>query len=210
MCSFLITFCDRIFFKQDKSIKSKLNFKSKAKVFYKTEDASESESEQSPSNEESEIESQEPDPDNLTMMSLYKLSDDGNSINAQSSKLPIFNAKLNDSHSTKTILDIDATTLYIDEEIARKLGAKITKITSRKIRVANKEIITTTSIYTIEMKLDGLSSEMIIAYVFSLHKIDLILDLSWLQKHNSHVDFRDICYEFTRNEYQYYIYPSTL
>ena len=34
------------------------------------------------------------------------------------------------------------------------------------------------------MKLDNLHPEMIMVYVFPLHKIDLIFSLPWLQKHN--------------------------
>ena len=36
---------------------------------------------------------------------------------------------------------------------------------------------------------------------------DLILNLPWLQKHNHHIDFRNLPHEFTRNEHRYHLYP---
>jgi hypothetical protein len=73
-----------------------------------------SESSESQSDEQSEAESQEADTGNVTMMSLYELTDDGQSIIAKSfPKLPIFNAKLNDIQMVKVITDTGAITVII-------------------------------------------------------------------------------------------------
>ena len=179
----------------------------KAKAYYQTENASDSQ--QSSTGEESDAESQMSDVDDLTTMSLYQFSDDDHSVTARSIKLPIFDAIFDDTESAKIIMDSGATSLYLGKDMAQKLCAEVTKIKPRKVRVADKEIITTTGICTVEMKLGNLPPETVTAYVFPLHKVDLILGLPWLQKHNPHIDFRDMCYEFARNGRQYYVYPST-
>jgi homoserine kinase len=44
--------------------------------------------------------------------------------------------------SAKTIMDSGPTTLYLGNDTAQKLNTKITKITPRKIHIANKKINT--------------------------------------------------------------------
>ena len=116
--------------------------------------------------------------DDVTMMSLYKITDDGKSVAVKSSKLPIFEAKLNNNQTAKTIVNSGAITLYLAKDIAQKFDAKVTQIEPRKVRVANEEISTTTGICTVQMTLGNLPPETITTYVFPLHKTDLILDLS--------------------------------
>lgn len=57
------------------------------------------------------------------------------------------------------------------------------------------------------MKFGNLPAEIIMVYMFPLGNVDLVLDLPWLQKHNPHVDFRNLSYEFTRNGRRYHLYP---
>ena len=194
--------------KKPRNIKPKRNFKSKAKAFYQTaEIGSEQESEvhtdsESSNNNDSEV------AESLGVMSLYEIADNGESAVTKSSKLPIFDAQINKTHIAKTIIDTGASTIYISQKFALQIDAKITKITPRRIQVADKEIITATGICTVTMKLGDLPPESITAYTFPLQKIDLVLGLPWLQRHNPHVDFRDMRYEFTRNGRSYYVYPS--
>jgi len=53
----------------------------------------------------------------------------------------------------------------------------------------------------------NLPTETLTAYVFPLKDIDLVLGLSWLEKHNPHVDFRQKSYEFSRNGQKYLLHP---
>src|SRR5438046_782909 len=110
-------------------------------------------------------------------------------------------------NTAKTIIDSCATTLYIGEHMLENMGVKPMAIKPRRVRVANKEIVTTTGIVEFEMKLGNLPAETITAYTFPLGNIDLVLGLPWLQKHNPHVDFRNLSYEFTRNGRRYHLYP---
>jgi hypothetical protein len=106
------------------------------------------------------------------------------------------------------IFDTGATTEYLGEEAAKLAGAEIVPIAPRKIRVADKQLVTCNSIAKVEMKLGSLSPELITAYVLPMSKIDLILGLPWLRKHNPHVDFHNMSFEFTKNGRKYTIYPA--
>lgn len=74
--------------------------------------------------------------------------------------------------------------------------------------MADKELITVTGIVKFEMKLGNLSKETIIAYTFPLAKIDLVLGLPWLRKHNPRVDWWTLGYEFMRNGRRYLLEPT--
>jgi len=74
-------------------------------------------------------------------------------------------------------MNTGASTLYIGEERARKLGTKTMRITSPKVRVADNGIVTTTGISTVQIKLHGLAPETTKVYALPLHKIDLIIGL---------------------------------
>src|SRR6202022_2271720 len=87
-------------------------------------------------------------------------------------------------------------------------GAEIIRIEPRKIRVADKQLVTCNSVAKVEMKLGSLTPELITAYVLPMSKIDLILGLPWLRKHNPHVDFQNMSFEFTKNGRKYTIYPA--
>src|SRR6202047_5296387 len=106
------------------------------------------------------------------------------------------------------IFDTGATTEYLGEEAAERAGAEIIRIEPRKIRVADKQLVTCNSVAKVEMKLGSLTPELITAYVLPMSKIDLILGLPWLRKHNPHVDFQNMSFEFTKNGRKYTIYPS--
>ena len=181
---------------KDPKKKPKRNFKAKAKASYQAEE----QSDQDQSDPESELLEDNPDDEeeeNVTVMSLYEITDNGQSVVTKSSKLPIFDAKIDSDHTAKVILDMGATTIYFSQKFASKIGAKITKIASQRIRVADKNLTTVTGIYTVTLRLRNLPPESITAYIFPLEKIDLVLGLPWLKKHNPHVDFHDMCYEFT-------------
>ena len=58
------------------------------------------------------------------------------------------------------------------------------------------------------VKVRNLPVESLTAYVFPLKDIDFVLGLSWLEKHNPHVDFRSKSYEFARNGRKYILHPA--
>jgi len=192
--------------KAPKTRKPKPTFKAKAKAFYQVDDVEpdgrdDAQVESDPESSQSESE------DANMMMALYDITEDGDAVTTGSSKLPIFDAVINEAPA-KVIMDTGATTIYISERLVRKINAKVVKISPRRIHVADKDLITITGVCTVQLKLGKLAPESITAYVFPLHKVDLVLGLPWLQRHNPHVDFHDMCYEFTRNGRRYYVYPS--
>jgi len=188
----------------------KKNFKQHAKALYLTQETSGSGEGSDSDNSGTNGDSDDDSDDQLNAIDLYELSEDGDEVNtsSKSEKLPIFNAEVNDEHAAKVILDTGATTVYISEEYVHQIGAEITDIAPRSIRVANREVVQTSGLTKIRMKLGNLSPELITAYVFPLKKIDIILGLPWLKKHNPHVDFRTMSYEFTRNGRRYQLYPA--
>jgi len=188
----------------------KKNFKQHAKALYLTQETSGSGEGSDSDNSGTNGDSDDDSDDQLNAIDLYELAEDGDEVNtsSKSEKLPIFNAEVNDEHAAKVILDTGATTVYISEEYVHQIGAEITDIAPRSIRVANREVVQTSGLTKIRMKLGNLSPELITAYVFPLKKIDIILGLPWLKKHNPHVDFRTMSYEFTRNGRRYQLYPA--
>ena len=150
----------------------------------------------------------------FNLMSTYELSRSGTSATSNngvtSRKLPVYDARLNESELAKTIIDYGSSTLFINEDMAQKLGAVVTKIRKpRKVNVAGKNVIQIDGICTVEMKLGDLPKETITAYTFPLGSgIDLILGLPWLEKHNPHVDWRLCSLGFNRNGRRYMLWPA--
>src|SRR5579864_9417699 len=143
--------------KAPRTAKPKKNFKSKAKAFYQTEETESDESNDDFTESDPESES---DDINMTM-AFYDLMEDGD-VTTRSSKLPVFDATV-EGAPAKAIMDTGATTIYISERLVNQLGTKITKISPRKICVADKDIITTTGICTVQLKLGNLAPESITA-----------------------------------------------
>jgi hypothetical protein len=125
----------------------------------------------------------------------------------ESVKLPIYEATL-DNELAKVILDSGATTLYLSERMAEKIGVKVHKVKPRKVIVADKETTTVTGVVRLEMKLGNLPKETITEFTFPLTKIDLVLGLPWLRKHNPRVDWWTLGYEFTENGRRYLLHPE--
>ena len=152
--------------------------------------------------------------DDLNLMSTYELNYNGTSTTSNngvaSRKLPVYDAYLNGSEPAKTIIDCGSSTLFLNEDMARKLGAVVTKIRKpRKVNVAGKNVVKIDGICTIEMKLGDLPKETVTAYTFPLGSgIDLILGLPWLEKHNPHVDWRLCSLEFNRDGRRYMLWPA--
>jgi len=152
------------------------------------------------------------DDDVLNLMSTYEFNHDNTSVSSDngimSKKLPVYDAVLNKAEAAKTIIDGGASTLYVNEKIADRMGIQITKIKPRKVKVADKDIVMVNGICTFNMKLADLPSETITAYTFPLGSVDLILGLPWLDKHNPRVDWRTLSYEFIRNGRRYHLWPA--
>ena len=128
-------------------------------------------------------------------------------------QLPMYDACLNKSELMKTIIDCDLSTLFSDKDMTQKLSSVVTKIRKpRKVNVAGKNVIQIDRICTVEMKLSDLPKETITMYTFPLRSgIDSILNLPWLGKHNSHVDWRFCNLEFNRDGRRYILcLPSPL
>jgi predicted aspartyl protease len=107
----------------------------------------------------------------------------------------------------KTIIDSGASTLYISQRIVKDLGLQTTKVKARRVKVADNSRCVVNKIATVDVKVGNLPTETLTAYVFPLKDIDLVLGLSWLEKHNPHVDFRKKSYEFSRNGRKYLLHP---
>ena len=131
---------------------------------------------------------------------FYKLSSDGNNeiIAPGSVRLPIYAAEIG-GLPRKAIIDSGATTLYIGRRLVKELGLKTQKVRARRVKVADKDSCIIDSIVSIEVKVGNLPVEKLTAYVFPLKDIDFVFGLSWLERHNPHVDFRNKSYEFSRN-----------
>jgi transposase InsO family protein len=138
---------------------------------------------------------------------LYKLSSDGlEACTPKSTVLPIYDADIGGT-MRRTIIDSGASTLYISEKIVKDLGLQTTKVKARKVKVADNSRCIVNRITTVDVKVGNLPTETLTAYVFPLKDIDLVLGLSWLEKHNPHVDFRQKSYEFSRNGRKYLLHP---
>jgi hypothetical protein len=159
--------------------------------------------------------SEESEDDALNLMNLYSYDEkDGDAkvstVDGQTTKLPIYEAIREglDDAPLKTVIDSGATTMYINEKKAKELGLTIHKVKKRHVKVADKEIVSVSGLVSFTMKLGNLPAEKITAYTFPLQGLDLILGLPWLRKHNPHVDWQNLSYEFTRNGRRYHLYPA--
>ena len=161
----------------------------------------------------SESSDMETDSDDLNLMSTYEFNHDHTSVKSNngliSRKLPVYDSRLNDEPA-KTIIDCGASTLFVNEDMAKKMGASVTKIRKpRKVNVAGKRVIMIDGFCTFEMKLGDLPVETVTAYTFPLGTgIDLILGLPWLAKHNPHIDWQLCSAEFNRNGRRYMLWPA--
>ena len=147
----------------------------------------------------------------VNLIRIYELNDNSTEVTVkcpESTKLPVYEAVLNGNQSSKTIIDSGATTCYISEQSAASLGAEIQRIRPRKVLVADKELTTVTGVVRFEMKLGDLPKETITAYTFPLAKVNLVLGLPWLRKHNPRVDWWTLGYEFLRNGRRYLLHPT--
>ena len=146
--------------------------------------------------------------EDATPENLYELSSDG--LEAKTPKsivLPIYDAEIGGT-VRKAIIDSGASTLYISQGTASELGLKTTKVKARRVKVADNSSCVVNKITTVDVKVGNLPTETLTAYVFSLKDIDFVLGLSWLEKHNPHVDFRSKSYEFLRNGRKYILHPA--
>jgi len=89
-----------------------------------------------------------------------------------------------------------------------ELGLQMMHVKARRVKVADHSRCTVDRITTVDVKVGNLPTETLTAYVFPLKDVDLVLGLSWLEKHNPHVDFRSKSYEFTRNGRHYTLHPA--
>src|SRR5579859_3201012 len=160
----------------------------------------------------SDSEEEEEAKEALLGMELYKLSADGTeaikSSNPSSARLPVYGCDFKDGNVRKGIIDSGATSVYVNDKLVKKLGPPVTKIAPRKVRIADKEVVAVHSYTTIDVKIGDLPVESVTTYLFLLDDIDLVLGLLWLQKHNPHMDWRTLSYEFTRNGRRYHLYPQ--
>src|SRR6202451_4640737 len=150
--------------------------------------------------------------DELNLMSTYEFNRDQTSVTSRnglvSKKLPVYDLVMNGEESGKSVIDSGASTLYLNETKAEKLGLKVTKIRPRKVKVADKDTVMVDGYATLEIKVGDLPKETITAYTFPLGSIDLILGLPWLQKHNPRTDWKNLSFEVTQNGRQYMLWPS--
>src|ERR1700737_2085722 len=141
--------------------------------------------------------------ESLNLMSTYEFNHDQTSVTSNngvmSKKLPVYDVVFNGEESGKSVVDSGASTLYINESKAEKMGLKVTRIKPRKVKVADKDVVMVNGYCTFDMKIGDLPKETITAYTFPLGSMDLILGLPWLQKHNPRTDWENLTFEFTRN-----------
>ena len=134
-----------------------------------------------------------------TQDNLYEVSIDGLKVQMLKSMiLPIYNAEIA-GMTRKAIIDSGASTLYISQRAVEELGLQMTHIKARRVKVADHSHCTVDRITTVDVKIGNLPTETLTAYVFPLKDVNLVLGLSWLEKHNPHLDFRSKSYEFTHN-----------
>src|SRR5204862_5921094 len=143
-----------------------------------------------------------------TQDNLYEVSIDG--LEARTPKsmiLPIYNAEIAGT-TRKAIIDSSASTLYISQRAVEELGLQMTHVKARRVKVADHSRCTVNRIATVDVKVGNLPTETLTAYVFPLKDVDLVLGLSWLEKHNPYVDFCSKSYKFTCNSRYYTLHPA--
>ena len=111
----------------------------------------------------------------MRLMSTYECNHDGTSVTTSdgitSRKLPVYDSFL-DKEPAKTIIDCGASTLFIKEDTAEKMGTKVTKIKKpRKVNVAGNHMVVFDDYCTFEMKLGDLPKETVRAYTFPLAQV---------------------------------------
>ena len=150
--------------------------------------------------------------DSFHLMSTYEYNHDKTSVTAsngiRSTKLPVYSLVLNGEEPGKSVVDCGASTLYINETTAKRMGLEITTIKPRKVKIADKDTVMVDGYCTFEAKIGDLPKETITAYTFPLGSIDLILGLPWLQKHNPRTDWEKLTFEFSRNGRHYMLWPA--
>src|SRR5205085_3301825 len=160
------------------------------------------------SDSDSDNDSESDKDSDATRDNLYEVSMDGlEARTPKSTILPIYNAEIAGT-TRKTIIDSSASTLYISQRAVEELGLQMTHVKARRIKVADHSRCTVNRITTVDVKVGNLPTETLTAYVFPLKDIDLVLGLSWLKKHNPHIDFRSKSYEFTYNGRHYTLHSA--
>jgi predicted aspartyl protease len=122
--------------------------------------------------------------------------------------LPTYEAEINGT-MRKMLIDTGATTIYISVRLIKELRLKTTKIKARKIKLSDGDNKVANRITTIDVKVGNLPTETLAVYVFPLMDLDLVLGIPWMRKHNPHIDFNTLGYEFTRNGQRYTLYPPS-
>jgi hypothetical protein len=92
--------------------------------------------------------------------------------------------------------------------LVKELGLKTHKDRAHRVKVADKDSCVIDSIVSIKVKAGNLPVEKLTAYIFPLKDIDFVFSLSWLERHNPHVDFRTKSYEFSCNGRKYMLNPA--
>jgi hypothetical protein len=124
----------------------------------------------------------------------------------KSTVLPIYDADI-EGTMRRTIIDSRASTLYISEKIVKDLGLQTTRVKARCVKVADSSHCVVNRIAMVDIKVGNLPTETLTAYVFPIKDINLVLSLSWLEKHNLHMDFHQKSYEFSCNGRKYLLHP---
>ena len=150
---------------------------------------------------------------NLHLMSVYQPNDNNTSVSISngvtSRKLLIYNAVIGEEAGKRVVIDSAASTVYLNEGIAEKLGASVTKIKPRKVNVTGKNVVMVNGIVSFEMKLGDLPKKTVTAYTIPLGTgINLILGLPWLKKYNSRVDWQLCSFEFNKNRQHHMLWPA--
>jgi hypothetical protein len=79
--------------------------------------------------------------------------------------------------SISTIIDSEYTIIFVSKEITKKASLNIKLIALKRVYVADRHILIAIEIVIFEMKLENLLIEIITAYIFSLRRIRLVLEL---------------------------------
>jgi hypothetical protein len=132
---------------------------------------------------ESSSEDNSDDENDFNLVDFYELSEDSTEASitdstdiSGSKKLPIYDRIVGNT-SISTIINSECTIIFVSEEIAKEASLNIQLIASRRVCVADKHISIAIGIAIFEMKLENLSIEIITAYIFSLYRIGLVLEL---------------------------------
>src|SRR5438270_7596630 len=143
----------------------------------------------SDSDKDSDSDSDSDKDSDATQDNLYEVSMDGlEARTPKSTILPIYNAEIAGT-TRKAIIDSGASTLYISQRAVEELGLQMTHVKARHVKVADHSHCTVNRITTVDVKVRNLPMETLTAYIFPLKDVDLVLGLSWLEKHNPYINF---------------------